>query len=302
VIVGAGAVGVEWAEIWRAFGSEVTIVEMLPQIVPTEEPEIGRELARAFGREGITCLTSAQVREIRSAADGLGVVVAVEGEERVLPADVVLAAVGRRPNVAALGLSAAGVDWNARSIPTDPYMRTNVAHILAIGDATGRSLLAHAATHQGMIAAETIAGHDVAPFDPRLVPGAIFTDPEIASIGLKEADARAQGMPVTVARFPFLASGRAVASGETTGFVKIVADESSGEVLGVHIVGSRAGDLIGEASLAMRLHATVSDLADTIHVHPTFSEALLEAAWVGLGTPLHVPPRQRRAAQTEVRP
>ena len=287
-VIGGGAVGVEWAEIWRAFGSEVTVLEMLPQLVPTEDPEVARELTRAFGKKGIACRVGASVREIRSAADGLEVLATVNGTDEAFRADTVLVATGRRPNVEGLGLERAGVRVEAHGVAVDGHMRTSAANVFAVGDVTGRSLLAHVASHQGIIAAETIAGRAWHTFDDRIVPAAIFTHPEIASVGLREVDAAAHGVPVRVGRFPFAASGRAHASGETTGFVKIIAAAESGEVLGAHIVGQSAGDLIAEAALAMRLHATLDDIAATIHVHPTFSEAMLEAAWAARGTPIHV--------------
>lgn len=291
VVVGGGAVGVEWAEIWSAFGSQVTVLEMLPQMVPTEEPEVARELTRAFSRKGIEAVAGATVREVRAAGDGLQVVATVAGEERVYEADTVLAAVGRRANVEELGLESAGVYVDPRAVPTDAFMRTNVPNIFAVGDVTGRFLLAHVASHQGIVAAETIAGRDAEPFDDRIVPAAIFTHPEIASVGLREREAADSGIGVRVGRFPFAATGRSQASGESTGFVKIVAREDSGEILGVHIVGPSAGDLIAEACLAMRLHATIDDLARTIHVHPTFSESMMEAAWAAAGAPIHIPAR-----------
>jgi dihydrolipoamide dehydrogenase len=289
VVIGGGAVGVEWAEIWAAFGCQVTVLEMLPQIVPTEEPEVARELTRAFGRKGIDCVPAATVNEIRRAGDGLSVVATVSGDERVFETDIVLAAVGRRPNVEKLGLEHVGVEVGKRTLPTDPHMRTSVPNIYAVGDVTGRFLLAHVASHQGIIATETIAGRDNGGFDERAVPAAIFTHPEIASVGLREREAVDQGIGLRIGRFPFAASGRAEASGDPNGFVKIVAREDSGEVLGVHILGQSAGDLIAEASLAIRLHATIDDLAETIHVHPTFSEAVMEAAWAAAGTPIHIP-------------
>lgn len=294
VVIGGGAVGVEWAEIWRAFGSEVVVLEMLPQLVPTEEPEVARELMRAFSRKGISCHVGAQVREIRPS---LQVLATVDGGERAFPADTVLAAVGRRPNVDGLNLDAAGLPLDPRGIATDEHMRTAVPHIFAVGDVTGRTVLAHVATHQGTIAAETIAGRKGISFDERIVPSAIFTHPEIASVGLLERHAHEQGVAVTIGRFPFAASGRAAASGEAAGFVKIIADQSSGEVLGVHIIGPGAGDLIAEASLAIRMRATLHDLSATIHVHPTFSEGLLEAAWAAAGTPLHILKRQGAGSQ-----
>jgi dihydrolipoamide dehydrogenase len=296
VICGAGAVGVEWAQVFRAFGSEVTILELLPQLVPTEEQEIARELKRAFDRAGIASHVGARVTAIRQVEGSLEVAAEIEGNESNFPADAVLLALGRRPNLDGLGLEAAGVAFEPRRLLTDAQMRTNVPHIYAIGDVTGRFLLAHIAAHQGIVAAETIAGHAGHSFDERIVPAAIFTHPEIASVGLRERAAREEGVPVRVGRFPFAASGRALASGESAGFVKIVAHEETGEVLGAHIIGPSAGEIIGEASLAMRLHATIDDLASTIHVHPTFSEAMLEAAFATEGTPVHVAPRTRAAS------
>ncbi len=291
VIVGGGAVGVEWAEIWAAFGSQVTVLEMLPQIVPTEEPEVARELTRAFSRKGITCVPGATVREIRQTGGGLAVTVVVNDAEQIFEADTVLAAVGRRPNVDSLGLEEAGVRFDKRSVPTDAFMRTNVPNVYAVGDVTGRFLLAHVASHQGIVAAEAIAGRAQEGFDERVVPGAIFTHPEIASVGLREREAAGQGIAIRIGRYPHAASGRAQASGEPGGFVKLIAREDSGEILGAHIVGQNAGDLIAEASLAMRLRATIDDLANTIHVHPTFSESVMEAAWATAGTPIHIPVR-----------
>jgi dihydrolipoamide dehydrogenase len=296
VIIGAGAVGVEWAEIWRAFGSGVTVVEMMPQMIPTEEPEIARELLRCFGRKGIMCHLDARVREIRAVADGLEVIVEAEQGQSTIAADFVLTAVGRHANLEGLGLDAAGLSVDGRRIETDGHMRTSAPHIYAVGDVTGRSLLAHAAVHQAHVAVDTIAGRDTRPFDSHAVPAAIFTHPEVASVGLRERDATAQGIPVTVARFPFAALGRAVATAQIEGYVKVIADERSGKLLGAHIIGAHAGDLIGEASLAIHLGATVQDVASAIHVHPSFSEAFAEACAVAAGYPLHVAPRRIRAA------
>jgi dihydrolipoamide dehydrogenase len=298
VVIGGGAVGVEWAEIWNAFGTQVTVVEMLPQIIPTEENELARELNRAFGKKGIQCHTGARVAAIRQGAERLEVVAEINGAESVFPADVVLLAVGRRPNVDGLGLDAAGVQLDGRRIPVDPYLRTNVPHIYAVGDVTGRFQLAHVGSHQGIIAAETIAGRPHRPFDERIVPAAIFTHPEVASVGLREREAKEQGIAVKIGRFPFAASGRALTQGEGGGFVKMVAEAESGRLLGVHIIGTGAGELIAEATLALTLNATVEDLADAIHIHPTLSEAVMEAAMVTAGTPVHVPLRVRAASSS----
>ncbi|HEY3116748.1 MAG TPA: dihydrolipoyl dehydrogenase, partial [Chloroflexota bacterium] len=254
VIVGGGPVGVEWAEIWRAFGSEVTVVELLPSLVPNEEPEIGRELARLFKQKGITCLLGAQLREIRTAKKVLSATVLASGEERAIPTDIVLMATGRHPNVDNLNLEAAGVALGPHGIATDTFMCTNVPHIYAVGDVTGKTMLAHVASHQGIVAADAISGHGHAePFHDHGMPSVVFTDPEIASIGLGEKAVAELGFPIRIGRFPFAASGRAQATGQTDGFVKIVARDGSNEILGIHIIGPRAGELISEGALALRL-------------------------------------------------
>jgi dihydrolipoamide dehydrogenase len=297
VVIGGGAVGVEWAEIWRAYGSEVTVIEALPTLIPTEEPEIGRELARIFARKGISCHVGVMVGAIRETGDGVEVDISVENDTQTFAADTVLLAVGRHPNVANLGLEEAGVIVERGIIQTDDYLSTSVPHIFAVGDVNGRSLLAHSATHQGLIAADVIAGRDPAPFDAREVPGAIFTHPEIASVGIREADATRDGVPVRIGRFPFAANARAITTGDANGYVKILAHGDSHAILGMSIIGPGAADLIATASLAIHLHARLEDLAHTIHVHPTWSEALVEAAWAALDTPIHVPRRRPRVSE-----
>ncbi|HVV08563.1 dihydrolipoyl dehydrogenase [Amycolatopsis sp.] len=284
VIIGGSAVGAEWASLFNAFGSEVTVVEMQDRLVPAEDAEIGAALGRSFTQRGITVLTGATVTGISE-----GLRVQVGGRE--LDADVVLVGVGRRPNTAALGLDAAGVATDERGfVVVDDRLRTNVAGVHAIGDVTGKALLAHVASHQGITAADVIAGHD-ARIDYTVVPAATFTHPEIASVGLSEAAARTAGHDVVTAKFPFSALGRARTFGDTEGFVKIVAGERHGEVLGVHIFGPSASDLITEGALAITLEATLDELADTIHAHPTLGESGMEAALTALGLPVHVPPK-----------
>ena len=295
VIIGGGAIGAEWVDIWHSLGAEVIVLELLPQILPAEEPEIARELVRAWGRRGVTTHTSARVQAINAVDAGLEVVAAINDTETTFPADVVLVATGRVANVDGLNLEAAGIRYDRTGIATDAQMHTNVRHVFAVGDVTGRSLLAHVASHQGIVAAETIAGR-VAAFDDHAIPSVVFTDPEIAHVGLGEGAAKERGIPLAVGRFPFAALGRAVASGQTAGLVKILAHAETGEVVGVHVAGPRAGELISEASQAMHLHATLRDVAHTIHPHPTFSEALMEAAWAALGDPLHIPRRPARPA------
>jgi len=293
VVIGGSAVGAEWASLFHTFGSEVTVVEMQDRLVPLEDKEIGAALGRSFGKRGITVLTGSTVSGIAQAPDGLRV--AVGGPQaREVDADVVLVGVGRRPNTADLGLDVAGIATDATGfIPVDEQLRTGVDHVYAIGDVTGKALLAHVASHQGLTAADAIAGHD-AHIDYAVIPAATFTHPEIASVGLTEESARAAGHEILTAKFPFAALGRAKTFGEAEGFVKIVAGQRHQEVLGVHIIGPSASDLIAEGALAISLEATLDELADTIHAHPTLGEIGMETALAGLGLPVHIaPPRKR---------
>ncbi|AYF77833.1 dihydrolipoyl dehydrogenase [Nocardia yunnanensis] len=293
VVIGGSAVGAEWANLFHEFGADVTVVEMQDRLVPLEDKEIGTALVRSFTKRGIAVLTGATVTAIAEAGNGLTVTVG-GAKPQELPADVVLVGVGRRPNTAELGLDVAGIDTDARGfIPVDEHLRTGVEHVYAIGDVTGKALLAHVASHQGLVAADTIAGH-AAHIDYNVIPAATFTHPEIASVGLTEDAAKAAGHDIVAAKFPFAALGRAKSFGDQEGFLKIVAGKQHGEVLGVHIIGPSASDLITEGALAISLEATLDELAETIHAHPTLGEIGMEAALVGLGLPVHVaPPRKR---------
>ncbi|MVU84072.1 dihydrolipoyl dehydrogenase [Nocardia sp. ET3-3] len=293
VVIGGSAVGAEWANLFHEFGSDVTVVEMQDRLVPLEDKEIGTALVRSFTKRGIKVLTGATVTGIAQGEGGLSVTVG-GAKPQELPADVVLVGVGRRPNTAELGLEIAGIETDARGfIPVDEHLRTGVEHVYAIGDVTGKALLAHVASHQGLVASDTIAGH-AAHIDYNVIPAATFTHPEIASVGLTEDAAKAAGHDVIAAKFPFAALGRAKSFGDQEGFLKIVAGKQHGEVLGVHIIGPSASDLITEGALAISLEATLDELAETIHAHPTLGEIGMEAALVGLGLPVHVaPPRKR---------
>jgi dihydrolipoamide dehydrogenase len=291
VVIGGSAVGAEWASLFATFGSQVTVVEMQDRLVPLEDKEIGDALGRSFRKRGITVLAGATVTAITE-GDALRVSVGGPAAQE-LDADVVLVGVGRRPNTAELGLDVAGIATDARGfIEVDDRLRTGVEHVYAIGDVTGRALLAHVASHQGITAAEVIAGHD-AHIDYTVIPAATFTHPEIASVGLTEEAARVAGHEVITVKFPFAALGRAKTFGETEGFIKIVAGQAHQEVLGVHIIGPSASDLIAEGALAISLEATLDELADTVHAHPTLGEIGMEAAMAGLGLPVHIAPRKR---------
>jgi dihydrolipoamide dehydrogenase len=291
VIVGGSAVGAEWASLFSAFGSAVTVVEMRDTLVPAEDADIGTALGRSFTQRGIDVLTGSTVTSI-ARRDALRVT--VDGPRpREIDADIVLFGVGRTPNTADLDLDATGVAVDERGfIGVDDQLRTNVDHVYAIGDVTGKALLAHVASHQGLTAADVLAGHDKR-IDYNVVPAATFTHPEIASVGLTEAAAKAAGHDPVTAKFPFAALGRARTFGDTEGFVKIVAGRQYGEVLGVHIIGPSASDLITEGALAITLEATLDELADTIHAHPTLGEIGMEAALAALGLPVHITPPKR---------
>jgi dihydrolipoamide dehydrogenase len=302
VIIGASAVGAEWATMFHAFGADVTLVELLPTPIPAEDADMGKTLARSFARRGIKVQTGRTVSEITQADGGrrraaaLRVTITDPDGQRPeqVDTDVVLVGVGRRPNTEGLDLERTGVATDQRGwIQVDEQLRTSVPGVYAIGDVTGRVLLAHVASHQGLVAAGVIAGH-AERMDYKAVPAATFTHPEVASVGLTEAEANQAGHDVVVGRFPFSALGRAQTFGATEGLVKVVAERRYGEVLGVHIIGPSASDLIPEGVLAMRLEATLVDIADTIHAHPTLGEATMEASMVALGLPLHVPPARRR--------
>lgn len=297
-VVGGSAVGAEWASLFASLGSEVTIVEMMPSLVPAEDAEIGKALGKALGKAGATVLTESTVSRIDQAGNGESdeLRVTVDGPAaRQIDVDVVLVGVGRKPNTASLDLERAGVATDSRGfVEVDDQLRTNVEHVYAIGDLTGKALLAHVASHQGITAAEVIAGSEHARMDYSAVPAATFTHPEIASVGLTEARATELGHEITTTRFPFAALGRSKTFGDTEGFMKIVAGATYGEVLGVHIIGPSASDLITEGALALTLEATVDELAETVHAHPTLGEIGMETAMSALGLPVHSAPAKKR--------
>ncbi len=299
LIIGAGAIGMEIGMLYRKLGSEVTVVEMMDQLLPGTDAEIAQTLQRICRKKGITVHLSSKAAEYAKTKTGLAVTVETPKGKQEVPCDVILLSVGRAPNGLGLGLEKIGVNVNPRGvIPVDEHRRTNLPHIYAIGDVTGPPLLAHKASKEGLVAAECIAGAaDV--YDVRAMPVAVFTDPEIASVGWIESEALKQGKKIFVGKFPFAASGRAVSTGHSDGFVKVIAEEGTKLILGVHIIGPDAADLIGEAALAIEMGATVEDLALTVHPHPTFSETLMEAAEASLGKAIHTlnrPPRERKNA------
>ena len=278
-ILGAGAVGVEFASCFHRFGSKVTIFEMLPRIVPVEDEEVSKELERVFKKSGIRVETGAKVEGIQKTANGVRFTATLaDGKQETVEADAILIAVGRKPNTENIGLEGTRIQLERGFIKVDPFQRTGEPGVYAIGDiVAGTPQLAHVATAEGMVAIAHIAGKPTTPINKNRIPGATYTDPGIGSVGLTEAQARAQGRKVKIGKFPFLANSKASILGSHDGFVKVVADETYGEILGVHIIGPEAFELIGEGVLAMESEATVETLMHTIHAHPTIYEAVGEA-------------------------
>lgn len=279
VIIGGGPIGAEFATVWNAYGSQVTVVEMLPHLLPLEDEEAAGVLAKEFQARGIRILAGTRVESVQTGEKGVTVHVSGEGGEQTLEAEQALIAIGFRPNSEDLGLEELGVAKDARGFITiDDRMATNVPGIWAIGDVTGRLLLAHVASAQGIVCAENIAGVETVTLDYRMMPRAVYSQPQVASFGLSESEAKEQGYEVTVGRFPYQANGKALGLGESAGFVKLVTDNRYGEVLGATLVGPDVSELLPELTLAHNAELTVDDIARNVHAHPTLSEALMEAA------------------------
>jgi dihydrolipoamide dehydrogenase len=294
VILGSGAVGVEFASIYRRFGSEVTVVELLPRLVPAEDEAVSAELGKSFRRQGIKVLTDTRVTAANATDEGVGIQAqSADGATHALSADILLVATGRSPVTAGLGVEEAGIRMEKGYIMVDSMYRTSVPNISAIGDVIAlegivHPQLAHVSSAEAVVVAERLAGRDVQPLNYDHIPSCTYCDPEIGSVGLTEAEARARGYDVRIGSFPYGVLGRAKMAGETEGFVKIVADTRYDEVLGVHMIGSRSTELVAEAALALRLECTVEELIRTVHAHPTFSEAVGEAAHAAHGAAIHI--------------
>jgi dihydrolipoamide dehydrogenase len=281
IIAGSGAIGTEFAYVLANYGVDVTIVEFLDRMVPLEDPEISAELQKQYKKLGVTVMTSTKVEGIDDSGDKVKVSVspAKGGDTQILEADKVLQAIGFAPRTDGYGLDKAGVQLGERgAIEIDDYMRTNVPHIYAIGDVTGKLLLAHTAEAQAVVAAETIAGAETMPINYDMIPRATYCQPQIGSFGYTEAQARDKGYDVKVAKFPFTANGKAHGLGEATGFVKLVADAKYGEILGLHMIGPDVTELLPELTLAQLWDLTAEEVARNVHAHPTLSEALKEVA------------------------
>ena len=288
IIVGAGPIGMEFAHIWRTYGAEVAVVEMLPRALPLEDEEVSAEVERAFKRRKVHLLTSTRVQGVETTDDGVRVSVADEKGEKVLEAERVLIAIGVRPNSENLGLEEIGVRVERGTIVVDEYLRTDVPGVYAIGDVTGKLPLAHVASAQGIVAVETIAGVETRPLDYDAMPRCTYCQPQVASFGLTAAQAVERGYEVKVGKFPFRPSGKALALGDRDGFVKIVADETSGEILGAQLVGPEVTELLPELVLARNCELTPDEIARSVHAHPTLSEVLMEAAHGVFGKAIHL--------------
>ena len=289
-VVGAGAVGMEFADIFSAYGTKVTIIEALDRILTLEDADSSAAVERSFKKRGVAVFTGATVENAAIGERSIKLNFNdKKGADQTLEVEHVLSAVGRIPNTGDLGLEASGVALDDQGFfVVDEYMRTNVRNIYAVGDCAGRQLLAHKAMHEGVVCVESIAGTDHGPVDYQNVPNCTYCSPEVASVGLTEAQARDKGFDVEIGKFPWVGNGRAITAGHTEGFVKVIRDKEYSEILGAHIVGPHATELIGEFVVGRHLEATVEEMDRAMHPHPTLSEAIAEGALAAIGRAIHI--------------
>jgi dihydrolipoamide dehydrogenase len=289
VIIGAGAIGVEFATLWNAYGSQISLVEMLPNVLPLEDEEISAELARAFKKRGIQLFTGHKVESLSQSNSGVTAKVSFEGVTKKIEADQALVAIGFQPNTTNLGLNEIGVSLNQKGfIEINDKMATNVPGIWAIGDVTGKLLLAHVASAQGMICAESMAGKENRTLNYQNMPRATYCTPQVASFGMNEAQARAAGHELKISKFPFQANGKALGLGEPSGFIKLISNAKYGELLGAALIGPEVTELLPELTLAQQMELTAEQIAQNVHAHPTLSEVLMEAAEGIEGQPIQI--------------
>jgi dihydrolipoamide dehydrogenase len=289
IIVGGGAIGVEFATIWNSYGVDVTLVEMLPNIVPLEDAEVSAELKKAFTKRGINVMTGTKVEGIKRLKTKVKVTVSGSDGEEMLDAAQVLMAIGFKPNSADIGLAEIGVTLAKNgAIEVDERMATSAAGVWAIGDVTGKLMLAHVASAMGIICAENIAGVETTTLNYEMMPRATFSQPQVASFGLTEQQAKDRGLEVKVGRFPFQANGKALGLNDYAGWVKLIVDSQYGEILGAHMVGPEVTELLPELTLAQMMELTAHEIARNVHAHPTLSEALMEAAHAAEGHAIHI--------------
>ncbi len=289
VIIGGGAIGVEFATVWNAYGVEVTIVEMLDHLLPVEDEAVSKEIEKAYQKRGIKTMTKSKVQGVETTDKGTKVKVQTEDGEETIEADLTLVAIGFRPNSKGLGLEEVGVNIDKRGfIEVDDRMATNVEGIWAIGDVTGKLLLAHVASAMGIVAAENIAGVETVTLDYDMMPRATYCFPQTASFGYTEAEAKEKGYDVAVGEFPLQANGKALGLGDYQGFVKVISDKKYGEILGAQMVGPDVSELLPELTLAQRFELTTHEIGRNVHAHPTLSEAIMEAAEQAMGKAVHI--------------
>jgi dihydrolipoamide dehydrogenase len=288
IIVGGGVIGIEWASMLVDFGLKVTVIEYADRILPTEDKDVSKEVKRLMKKKGVKIVTGAKVLpETLEKGEGVSIKAEIKGKENPFSADKLLVSVGRLPNVEGVGLKNTTIDMDRVFIQTNEYYQTNELNIYAIGDVIGGLQLAHVASHEGIIAIEHMAGENPAPLDSTLVSKCVYSNPEVASVGLTEDEAQEKGYKVKIGKFSFRAIGKALVFGESDGFVKLVVEEESNKLLGAHMVGPHVTDMITEAGLARVLNATAIDIANTIHPHPTLAEAIGEAALAVDGKEIH---------------
>jgi len=288
LVVGSGAIGVEFAYFYSTIGTEVTIVEFLPRIVPVEDEEVSKQLERSFKKAGMTIYTSSEVTKVDTSGKGCIATVKTPSGEIKLEADVVLSAVGVATNLEGIGLEEAGVKTEKGKVIVDDYYKTNISGVYAIGDIVKGQALAHVASAEGIICVEKIAGHHPQPLDYNNIPGCTYCSPEIASVGYTEEAAKKAGYQIKVGKFPFSASGKAKAGGASDGFVKVIFDAKYGEFLGAHMIGANVTEMIAEVVAARKLETTGHEIIKTVHPHPTMSEAIMEAAAAAYGEVIHI--------------
>jgi len=297
LVIGSGAIGVEFSTVWNSYGVDVTIVEMLPRLVPLEDEEVSKELKKEFEKRGIKCLVGNKVESVEATKSGVKVKVSADtstslsagGKETTLEADQALVAIGFRPNSKGLGLEEVGVKISERGmVEVNEKMQTSVPNIWAVGDVTGKLMLAHVGSAMGIISAENIAGAETITLDYEMMPRATYCHPQVASFGLTEAQAKERGYNIRIGRFPFQANGKALGLGDYAGWVKIVMDEKYGEILGAHMIGPEVTELLPELTLAHLMELTPHEIARNVHAHPSLSEVLMEAAHGAEGAPIHM--------------
>jgi len=288
IVIGSGAIGSEFAYFYQSIGTKVTLVEILPNIVPVEDEEVSKALERSFKKSGMKVMTGVSVEAVDASGKTCKVTVKTKKGEEILEADIVLSAVGVSTNLEGIGLEETGIKTEKGKVVVDDFYRTNVEGYYAIGDIVRGPALAHVASHEAITCVEKMAGQDVEPLDYGNIPGCTYTHPEIASVGMTEAAAKEAGYEVLVGKFPFTASGKATASGAREGFVKVIFDAKYGEWLGAHMIGDNVTEMIAEVVAARKLETTGKEIIETIHPHPTMSEAVMEAVALAYGVCVHL--------------